>query len=164
MERRREEQMRKVMIEAARETPEPRSGWMDVERLARVEITSEDPAHPIEAALGAGGEAGWRATEPGEQTIRLLFDEPAHLTRIRLGFVEPAAERTQEFVLRWSSDGGRSYHDVVRQQYTFSPRGATSEVEDFHVDLAGVTAMELAIEPDQGRGEALATLAEWRVG
>ena len=51
----------------------------------------------------------------------------------------------------------------MRQQYTFSPRGATSEVEEFRVNLTGVTAMELAIEPDQGRGEALATLAEWRL-
>jgi hypothetical protein len=156
--------MRKVMIEAPSEEPEPRSGWMDVARSARVEITSEDPAHPIEQALLPGHEAGWRAAVPGEQTIRLVFDEPARLTRIRLGFVERATERTQEFVLRWSPDGGRSYHDVVRQQYTFSPRGATSEVEEFRVDLTGVTAMELAIEPDQGRGEALATLAEWRLG
>ena len=156
--------MRKVMIGAPELEPAPPSGWIDVERLARVEITSEDPAHPIENALVPGHEAGWRAAGPGEQTIRLIFDEPAHFTRIRLGFIEPAAERTQEFVLRWSPDGGRSYRDVVRQQFTFSPGGATREVEEFRVDLSGVTAMELAIDPDQGRGAARATLAEWRLG
>jgi hypothetical protein len=156
--------MRKIVVEAPVQEQTPQSGWMDVERVARVEVTSEDPVHPIEAALVPGRESGWRAACPGKQTIRLVFDEPAHLTRIRLGFVEHLAERTQEFVLRWSPDGGQSYRDVVRQQYTFSPRGATSEVEDFHVDLSGVTAMELAIIPDQGRGEARASLAEWRLG
>ena len=155
--------MRKVVV-GPEQTGASRSCWMNVEQIARVEVTSEDPAHPIEAALVPGRESGWRAACPGAQTIRLLFDEPAHLTRIRLGFIEPLAERTQEFVLRWSPDGGRSYKDVVRQQYTFSPRGATSEVEDYHVNLSGVTAVELAIVPDKGRGEARASLEEWRLG
>lgn len=138
--------------------------WLDLERGAQVEVTSEAAGYPIEAALLTGRESGWRASEPGEQTIRLLFDQPLRLGRIRLRFVEPAAERTQEFVLRWSADGGRSFRDLLRQQYTFSPRGATSEVEDFQVDLSGVTAIELTIIPDQGRGEARASLAEWRLG
>jgi hypothetical protein len=81
-----------------------------------------------------------------------------------LRFAEAGANRTQEFVLRWSSDAGRSFHDIVRQQYTFSPDGATSEIEDLSVDLAAVTALELTIKPDQGRGEAYASLEEWRIG
>jgi hypothetical protein len=55
------------------------------------------------------------------------------------------------------------FRDVVRQQYTFSPAGATSEVEDLAVELAPVSALELTIVPDQGRGRAYASLAEWRV-
>jgi hypothetical protein len=127
-----------------------------------VELTSEDPAHPIEAAFSPGGDAGWRASEPGSQSIRLLFHQPQPLTRIRLRFVEPTAERTQEFSLRWSPDGGRSFRVLVRQQYTFSPGGATSEIEEFEVDLT-VTALELTIIPDQGHGQARASLAEWRL-
>jgi hypothetical protein len=137
--------------------------WLDLERLVDVELTSEDAAHPVEAALRTSGGSGWRAAEPGEQTIRLLFHEPQRLRRIRLRFVEAGAERTQEFVLRWSPDG-RSFRDVVRQQYTFSPAGATSELEDLAVELAPVTALELTIIPDQGRDRACASLAEWRIG
>jgi hypothetical protein len=91
-----------------------------------------------------------------------VFREPQRLRRIWLRFVEAEAERTQEFVLRWSPDG-RSFRDVVRQQYTFSPAGATSEVEDLAVELASVSALELTIIPDQGRGRAYASLAEWRI-
>jgi hypothetical protein len=131
--------------------------------MAQVELTSEDPTHPIEGALLARGEFGWRAAEPGIQSIRLLFHQPQRLRRIRLRFHEPAAGRTQEFTLRWSPDGGRSFRELVRQQYTFSPDGATSELEDLNVDLAAVTALELTIIPDQGRGQAFATLEEWRL-
>jgi hypothetical protein len=155
--------MRKRVVHAAPRERVPQETWLDLERLAQVEVTSEDAEYPIEAALLPGGESGWRAAEWGKQTIRLAFDQPRSLRRILLHFVEAEAERTQEFVLRWSADGGRSFRELVRQQFTFSPRGATSEVEDFQVDLAGVTALELTIIPDQGRGAARASLAEWRL-
>jgi hypothetical protein len=137
--------------------------WLDVERHAEVEVTSEDAAHPIECALHAGGEGGWRAAEPGAQTIRLRFDEPRRLERIRLVFDEREAARTQEFVLRWSADGGRTYREVVRQQYTFSPPGTAREVEDYAVELEGVTALELRIVPDISGGEVRASLSEWTI-
>ena len=78
--------------------------WLDLERLAQVEITSEDADYPIDSALIPGRGSGWRAAQSGEQTIRLLFDEPLRLTRIHLVFHEGERERTQEFVLRWSSE------------------------------------------------------------
>jgi hypothetical protein len=155
--------MRKRVLNAGPRGQVPQDTWLDPEQVAQVEVTSEDAAHPIEAALLSGRESGWRAAEPGEQTIRLIFDQPRRLRRIWLHFVEPAAERTQEFVVRWSADEGRSFRDLVRQQYTFSPQGATSEVEDFQVDLSGVTAIQLTIIPDQGRGRAQASLAGWRL-
>jgi hypothetical protein len=98
-------------------------GWLDLETLALVEVTSEEAAHPVEAALVEGGGTGWRAAQPGEQVIRLLFDEPQKLGRVRLLFKEEGRERTQEFVLSWSPDGGQTYREIVRQQYTFSPPG-----------------------------------------
>jgi hypothetical protein len=155
--------MQKRLGAAGKQDQAPPSNWFDLERMAEVELTSEDAAHPIESALVADANVGWRAAEPGEQRILLLFHEPQRLLRILLRFVEAAAERTQEFTLRWSADGGRSFRELVRQQYTFSPRGATTEIEDFRVDLPGVTALELTIVPDQGRGEAYASLAEWRL-
>jgi len=138
-------------------------GWMDLERLAQVEITSEDVDHPIESALIPGTGSGWRAAQPGEQTIRLLFNEPLRLKRIHLSFQEDEQERTQEFVLRWSSDGGQSYREIVRQQYNFSPPEAAREVEDYDVDLDGVTALELRIVPDISGGSTRASLAQLRL-
>ncbi len=128
--------------------------WLDVERLARVEITSEETGHPVESALTTDGGTGWLASESGEQTIRLLFDEPQALRHLHLVFEEERRERTHEFVLRWSKDGGSSYREILRQQYTFSPPGATREVEDYTVDLNGVTVLELTIVPDLSGGNA----------
>jgi hypothetical protein len=155
--------MQKRVVRAPGQHVAPPARWLEVKDLAQVELTSEDPESPIEAAFNPGGDSGWRAAEPGTQTIRLLFNQPQPLRRIKLHFVEPTAERTQEFSLRWSSDGGRSFRELVRQQYTFSPDGATSEIEEFEVDLSAVTSLELTIIPDQGRGRAHASLAEWRL-
>jgi hypothetical protein len=154
--------MQKRLVRAPGQTGTVQTSWLDLERLAQVELTSEDPAHPIEAALQPG-DSGWRASEPGTQSIRLLFPQPQRVRRIRLRFDEPGAERTQEFSLRWSPDGGRSFRELVRQQYTFSPGGSTSETEELEVDLPAVTALELTIIPDQGHGHAHASLAEWRL-
>ena len=135
-------------------------GWLDLEHLAQVEITSEDVGYPIESALIPGTGSSWRAAQPGEQTIRLLFNEPLRLKRIHLVFQEDEKERTQEFVLRWSPDGGQTYQEIVRQQYNFSPPGATREVEDYNIDLNGVMALELRIMPDISGGSARASLAQ----
>jgi len=146
--------MRKRVI--GEQAPAERT-WLDLERLAEVEITSEDPAHPIELALKGDG-PGWRASTPGEQVIRLLFTEPVTLRSIDLRFDEEGAARTQEFVLRWSPDRGRSYREIVRQQYTFSPPGTTREIEHYAVDLEGVTAFELRVVPDLAGGAPRASL------
>ncbi len=137
--------------------------WLDVERDAEVEVTSEAAGHPVESALRPDSGTEWRAAEPGAQTIRLRFDEPRRLERVRLVFEEREVARTQEFVLRWSADGGRTYREIVRQQYTFSPPGTAREVEDYAVDLPGVTALELHVVPDISGGESRASLAAWSV-
>lgn len=136
--------------------------WLDLDALAEVEITSEDPERPIEDALLPGAATGWRAAGPGEQTVRLLFAEPPALRRILLEFVEPDHERTQEFALRWSPDG-ETFHEIVRQQWNFSPQGSTGEVEDVSVDLIGVRVLELTITPDLGGGDVRASLAGLRL-
>ena len=144
-------------------SPEP-TNWLYLGRLAQVEVTSEEAAHPIESALIPGTGLGWRAAESGEQTIRLLFDEPQRLRRIRLMFREQmGGARTQEFVLSWSPGGGQPYREIVRQQYNFSPPGVNSEVEDYVVDLDGVTALKLVIIPDMSGGNACASLEQLRV-
>ena len=138
-------------------------GCLDLERLAQVEITSEDAAHPIESALTAGSGAGWRAGRAGEQTVRLVFDEPQRLSRISLVFEEDSQTRTQEFVVRVSADNGRSYREVLRQQFTFSPPNTTREAEDYAVNLDSVTILELRVVPDISGGDAHASLTRLRL-
>jgi hypothetical protein len=160
-----ESHMRKNII--ARE-PRSEAGdqqeWLELGKLAQVEISSEDPSHPIESALRPGEGSGWRAAEPGLQLIRLLFDQPQRISRISLLINEEELRRTQEFVLRWSQDHGRTYREIVRQQYNFNPPGTTTEQEDYTVDLAGVTALELDIMPDISGSGAKASLARLRLG
>ncbi|WP_348269048.1 hypothetical protein P8936_07715 [Edaphobacter paludis] len=124
-----------------------RDNWRDLERIARVEITSEDAMFPIEHALGKTLTTGWRAAGTGPQVIRLHFDEPLTIRRIELHFIDKAAERSQEFAIFAGS--GTNLHEVVRQQFTFSPSGSTEEIEDYTVSLDGVTVMELKIDPDR---------------
>lgn len=154
---------KRIITPAHQETELPDLEWLDVEGLAQVEITSEDVAHPIEFALLPDQVSGWRAAEPGKQTIRLIFDQPQTLKRIWLQFVDNDTERTQEFVLRWSSDGGQSFREIVRQQWSYSPQGASSETEELHVELTGVTVIELSIIPDISGGDALASLTQLRL-
>ncbi len=153
--------MRKRIInQVATESLPADQAWLTLEDLAEVEITSEDPAHPIESALMPAGGAGWRAARPGEQTIRLLFTEPVRISRIRVLFEEEERQRTQQFVLRWSVDGGQIYREIVRQQYNFSPPGTTRELEDYRVDLEGLTVLELRIVPDISGTDVCASLKQ----
>lgn len=156
--------MRKRIIDQnADESRAENKNWLDLERLAQAEVSSEDAEHPIESALVPGVGTGWRAAEAGKQTLRLLFDKPQKIRRIHLAFQEDEQARTQEFVLRWSSDGGQTYREIARQQYNFSPSGATRELEDFTVDLQGVTTLELTITPDISGGSAHASVAQLRL-
>ncbi len=139
--------------------------WIDLDRTARVQITSEADGYPIESALVADDPGpGWQAAESGPQTLRLHFDEPQKITRIRIAFSSEGQARTQEFALRWSADGGASYHDVIRQQFNFSPPSTTAEEENYRVDWVGVTELELTIVPDIGGGSARASLKQLRLG
>ena len=138
-------------------------GWLDLDRAASVEVTSEEKGHEIEAALVPGETQGWRAASMGTQTIRLLFDHPQGLRRILLVFEENTTARTQEFVLRWSADRGHSFREIVRQQWNFSPPDTIREVEEYHVELSDVTVLELVIVPDISRTSALASLKSLRI-
>ena len=106
----------------------------------------------IEAALVSGKAECWRAANAATQTIRLLFDHPQRLTHISLVFEETETERNQQFVLRWSSDGGRSFQEIVRQLWNFSPPNAVREIEDYRVDLSGVRRKK-ALWGKEGRAQ-----------
>jgi hypothetical protein len=152
-----------VGLRDARPQRESDQGWLDVRHIATVEVTSEDPDYPIEGVFGSEDGPGWRAAGRGEQQIRILFDEPVSLSRVQLRFHERECERTQEFTLRWSSASGGVPTQIVRQQWTFSPAGSTTEVETYAVDLQAASVLELVIRPDLRPESATATLASWRL-
>ena len=156
--------MRKRLITPTPETVRSRAeGWLDVERAAIVEITSEEKDFPVESIFVSGETRGWRAAKPGTQTIRLVFDQPQRLKQISLVFEEEETARTQEFVLRWSSDGGDSFREIVRQQWNFSPPQTIREVEEYQVELSNVTVLELIIVPNVSGGAARASLKSLRL-
>lgn len=154
--------MRKQRIrEGSHETqPANSTAWLDLEHIAQVELTSEDETRPIETALATNIGSGWRAQHPGKQTIRFIFDKPRAITRIKLAFHEEEHTRTQEFVLRWSADGGKTYREIVRQQYNFSPPDTTRELEDYFPKIDGLTTLELVIVPNISGGDTRASLAQ----
>lgn len=151
--------MRKRLIAPTPQKPaKPDRSWLDLEKTASVEVTSEAPGYPIEGALLSDGQRGWRVSEPGTQTIRLLFDQPLTIRAIRLVFKEEETPRTQEFVLRWLPYGAGAWKEVVRQQWNFSPPDTVEECEEYKIELACAAALELSINPDISQTGARASL------
>jgi hypothetical protein len=155
--------MRKRVISPIPQSFRPQEDWLNLDGAALVEVTSEEKDYPVESALVSAETRGWRAASPGTQNLRLIFDEPQRLRRIRLVFEETDTERTQEFLLRWSADGGRSFREIVRQQWNFSPPLTIREVEEYQVELSDVTVLELIIVPNNRGGADRASLKSLRV-
>lgn len=155
--------MRKRIIDIDEATLPAESdvGWLNLSEIATVEVTSEDERFPIEAVFAGNEGPGWRAARKGKQVIRIIFDEPTAVRRIRLRFDEPELERTQEFALSWCTAAG-DCREIVRQSWNFS-RAAMTEIEDYRVNLDGVAVLELVIQPDSRSGAGFATLSAWRV-
>jgi hypothetical protein len=151
--------MQKRLVTTLAAVPAQSPRWLDLEHAATVEVTSEDKDFPIDSSLSIEQKQGWRAAEPGVQTIRLLFDEPQEIRCISLVFEEDAVKRTQEFVLR----SGGPFREIVRQQWNFSPPSSTRESEEYRVELSDVTVLELTIVPDISGGATCASLKELRL-
>lgn len=154
--------MRKAVLTHA--TPDPRpalDAWLDLERIASAELSSEDPSHPFENALRGRDKGGWRAASSGPQVIHLRFDEPRSVRRIRLTFSE-REQRSQEFCLS-AIDAASQRRLIARQQWNFSPGGSTLEVEDYSVNLPEIAALELEIDPGRHDRHAVATLQSFSV-
>jgi hypothetical protein len=152
-----------VRLPSAQPAGDSDQSWLDLQQIATVEVTSEDPAFPIECIFGYDYTRYWRAAETGQQSIRIVFDEPQSLKRIKLVFKETERERTQEFSISWSGAAGGTTKELLRQRWNFSPNGSTTEVENYGVDLTAVSVLELVIQPDVAKSDAFATLAQWCV-
>jgi hypothetical protein len=64
--------------------------------------------------------------------------------------------------LRWSADTN-SFREIVRQQWNFSTPESTLEVEEYHVDLRNLAALELTIVPSINGGNDRASLMSLRL-
>jgi hypothetical protein len=132
-----------------------------VAEVATVQVTSEQVDHPIDSVFddrrGPGG-SRWIADGPGEQTLVLVFDAPQAIRIVSLEVEEPSVSRTQELSVAVSSDGGRSYRELMRQEFTFSPPGTTFEREVWSVAADGVTHLRIDVKPDKGGRIGQATL------
>ena len=150
--------LRKQIIRAPASPPATTPGEINV---ATVLVTSEAPEHPVGHAFddrrGPGG-TRWVAGDLGEQVLILAFDAPQAIRRVVLEVEEPEVARTQELQLAASHHGGRTYRELVRQEYNFSPPGTTFEREDWAVVAVGVTHLRLVIKPDKGGKPCRATI------
>ncbi|HSF30606.1 MAG TPA: hypothetical protein VLK82_09075 [Candidatus Tectomicrobia bacterium] len=126
--------LRKHLLKDRPVAPAPRPGEKNIAAIATVLVTSEEAGHPIEHVFdqrrGPGG-SRWMAEEPGEQIVRLAFDTPQSIYQITVEVEEPEVSHTQELQLAISSDEGRTYREVLRQEYTFSPPGTAFEHEEW---------------------------------
>jgi hypothetical protein len=154
---------KRIITENVPENKELNSIWLDLEALADVEVTSEASDYPIEGALLFNQGHGWKASTPGKQTIRLLFNQTQTIRHIHLSFLETDLVRTQEYLLRWSHDNSLAFEEIVRQQWNFSPDGSNRQTEDHIKVLSGVSVIELIITPDINNENVFASLEELRV-
>ena len=132
--------------------------------LATVRASSEADGHAIELAFDddhGSGATRWKAGKPGEQTITVAFGLPCTLEQVTMQVEEQDVARTQEIQLALSTDGGLTYREWVRQEFTFSPDGATWEEETWTVQQDHVTQVRLVIKPDKGRKDVYATLTSF---
>ena len=154
--------MRKQIIGEGHPTDRPADpSELNIAAIARALVSSEAAQHPIENAFdsrrGPGG-SRWVAAEPGEQTLILAFDIPQTIRQISLEVEEDEVSRTQELLLAVSHDGGRTYRELVRQEFNFSPPGTTFERENWSVMTEQVTHLRLWMNPDKGGRSCRTTL------
>ena len=136
-------------------------GRMSIPALATVLVTSEAAEHPVDCLVdGHDGPGGtrWVAAVDGEQTLILAFDTPQTIREVGLETEESQASRTQVLTLSLSQDGGRTYREILRQEFNFSPPGTTFERERWTVPAAMVSHLRITIRPDKGSNLGRASL------
>ena len=143
-----------------------RPGQIDVASLATFRYSSEDPDHPLDHLIdghcGRGGTRWASARANTTECIELEFEPAQEISRLIYEVEEHRVERTQQVRVEISTDRGRIYRQVLAQDYTFSPEGATFQHEDVHLELRPITHVRLTIVPNKG-GSGVATLTSLRL-
>jgi hypothetical protein len=152
--------MRKQIIPSTSPTATLEPDELDIDALAIVRVTSELPEHPIENAFDGKhgpGATRWVSEIGGEQTLVLAFDAPQTIHALDLEIEETQESRTQELQLALS-DNGKTYREIVRQEFNFAPAGSTFEREHWKIDAKNVTHVRLQIKPDKSGRPARASI------
>ena len=155
--------LRKRPLETDAATNARAAGEIDIAGCGTIAYSSEDPAHPVEHMLdgrSGPGATRWISARPDTtEHIVIEFDRPETISRLVYEVEETMRERTQEEVrVEVSEDGGRSYRQILVQEYNFSPGGATYQREEQRFNLRQVTHLRLTIFPNKsGSGTATVT-------
>lgn len=141
-------------------------GEIDLASVAVMAFSSEDPSHPVEHLMDGShgpGAPRWRSARP-DTTEQLVveFDAPQRISRLVYEVEETERERTQEIRVEVSTDGGASFRQILVQEYTFSPGGATLQHEDLRFEIMGATHLRLTVVPNKN-GSGTATLTSLRL-
>jgi len=139
---------------------------MDIAACATVAYSSEDRDHPVENLFdedsGPGG-TRWLSARPDTiEHIVVEFDQPQTISRLVYEVEETVRERTQEVRVEVSDNGGRTYRQILVQEYNFSSRGATYQREEQRLSLPRVTHLRLTIVPNKS-GSGTASLTALRL-
>ena len=139
---------------------------IDIAGCATIAYSSEKPDHPVEHLLDGNSGPGatrWISARPDTlEQILVEFDRPQAISRLVYEVEEPERERTQEVRVEVSEDGGRTYRQILVQEYNFSLWGATYQREDQRFNLGQVSHLRLTIVPDKN-GSGTATLTTFRL-
>ena len=139
---------------------------IDIAGCATIAYSSEHPAHPVEHMLdgrSGPGATRWVSARPDAiEHIVVEFDQPQAISRLVYEVEEAMRERTQEVRVEVSEDGGRTYRQILVQEYTFSPGGATFQREEQRFNLRQVSQLRLTIVPNKN-GSGTATLTTLRL-
>jgi hypothetical protein len=158
--------LRKRQLEADAAASGGAADEIDIAGCATIAYSSEQPGHPIEHLLDGRSGTGatrWIATRPDViEQIVVEFDQPRAIARLVYEVEEAERERTQEIRVEVSADGGRTYRQILVQEYTFSPRGATYQREEQRLDLLQISHLRLTIVPNKD-GSGTATLTALRL-
>jgi len=158
--------LRKRPLEADAEANAGGADEIDIAGCAAIAYSSENPDHPVEHLLD--GNSGPRATRwisarPDTiEHILVEFDRPQAISRLVYDVEEAERERTQEVRVEVSEDEGRTYRQILVQEYTFSPGGATYQHEEQRFNLSKVSHLRFTIVPNKN-GSGTATLTALRL-
>jgi hypothetical protein len=158
--------LRKRQLEADGAMSARAADEVDIASCATIAYSSEDPGHPVEHLLDGRSGLGatrWISAHPDViERIVVEFDRPQTISRLVYEVEEAVRERTQEVRVEVSEDGGRTYRQILVQEYTFSPRGATYQREEQRFNLQQVSHLRLTIVPNKN-GSGTATLTSLRL-